>query len=520
MVRAVKRKKITWYRDFVKGYTTISKEQAEVVLLGDSLVANLARYPAVWDHFSKLKAVNCGIGGDSAQHVLWRVEKMFLPATVSVGVIHCGVNDIHGSASSDFCSLRIAQSVIVCGEKLLQRHPWISVIIMGILPAEETSWGRMSRINQINVALKQLCLNSGFLYIEPGNCWRDSQCDINRNLFWRDGLHLNKRGNQALAKSYIHAIKSITYSPPRTTFSLSTTTTPYKDQDECTYISQHIDNMSKIHKQKDKTEETHTATHNKLARKIKKIRKKSYSTITNTTHTPPKKTKNQDKSLPNPTTHAPNIPKKKKRNNQSKLGSNFYFKFFMYMFFLFNASGYVDNVDNSVSHFCNLFVNAFVSFSSTLCELLISVWTSSVLENFLLLFDFSLVLYSVNKNRKDKFSFIFLFLICSIWVLDLLTQCCAIPQDHPPKLRPLSCILHTKDEKSILEYIYFFFKMKTFLFLFLFSKHKSSYFSIILLKSENVERRNPDPVTWSNVKNPLFCNFLRVAIYKMFLGEN
>jgi hypothetical protein len=110
-----------------------------------------------------------------------------------------------------------------------------------------------------------------------------SQCDINRNLFWRDGLHLNKRGNQALEKSYILAIKSITYSPPLTTFSLSTTTTPYKDQDECTYISQHIDNMSKIHKQKDKKEETHTDTHNKQERKIKKI-KKNHTLLLQTLH--------------------------------------------------------------------------------------------------------------------------------------------------------------------------------------------------------------------------------------------
>ena len=70
------------YPDFIEGYNTISKEQAEVVLLGDSLVANLARYSAVWNQLAKLKAVNCGIGGDSTQHVLWRVEKIFLPTTL------------------------------------------------------------------------------------------------------------------------------------------------------------------------------------------------------------------------------------------------------------------------------------------------------------------------------------------------------------------------------------------------------------------------------------------------------
>ena len=36
--RAEERKKPIWYGEHVRSYTNISKEQAEVVLLGDSLV--------------------------------------------------------------------------------------------------------------------------------------------------------------------------------------------------------------------------------------------------------------------------------------------------------------------------------------------------------------------------------------------------------------------------------------------------------------------------------------------------
>ena len=76
--RAEERKEPTWYSEHVRSYTNISKEQAEVVLLGDSLVANLCRYPVVWDHLSNLNAVNCGIRGDHTQNVLYRVENMYL----------------------------------------------------------------------------------------------------------------------------------------------------------------------------------------------------------------------------------------------------------------------------------------------------------------------------------------------------------------------------------------------------------------------------------------------------------
>ena len=105
--RPEERSKIGWYAKHVESCNSISKEKAEVVLLGDSLVANLAHYPVVWEHLSKLKAVNCGIGGDGTQNVLWRVEKMFLPAKVSVCLIHCGVNDIHRTSDKDFCPDKI-----------------------------------------------------------------------------------------------------------------------------------------------------------------------------------------------------------------------------------------------------------------------------------------------------------------------------------------------------------------------------------------------------------------------------
>ena len=140
--KAGERKKPTWHGEHVRSYTNISKEQAEVVLLGDYLVANLCRYPVVWDHLSNLKAVNCGIRGDRTQNVLRRVDNMYLPASVAVGLIHCGVNDINGTAAKAYRPHEIAENIILIGFKLRERHPLMSIIISAILPAEESNWGR------------------------------------------------------------------------------------------------------------------------------------------------------------------------------------------------------------------------------------------------------------------------------------------------------------------------------------------------------------------------------------------
>ena len=47
---------------------------------------------------------------------------MFLPATTTVGVIHCGINDIQEAASNAYGPHEIAEKVILCGSKLKERH--------------------------------------------------------------------------------------------------------------------------------------------------------------------------------------------------------------------------------------------------------------------------------------------------------------------------------------------------------------------------------------------------------------
>ena len=115
------RNNLGWYED-VRSYQIISKKQAEVVLLGDS-----SRYPIVWDHhLENLNVVNCGIRGDHTQNVLCRVEYMYLPATVSVGLIHCGINDISSTSANAYRPHEI--NVILCGFKLREGHLLISIV--------------------------------------------------------------------------------------------------------------------------------------------------------------------------------------------------------------------------------------------------------------------------------------------------------------------------------------------------------------------------------------------------------
>ena len=99
----------------------------------------MSRYLQVCNrHLAPLNAVNCGIRDDNTQNVMWRIDHMYLPATISAGVIHCGINDINAASSHDNVPHKIAENVILCGSKLKSRHPLMSIIIVVILPIEET----------------------------------------------------------------------------------------------------------------------------------------------------------------------------------------------------------------------------------------------------------------------------------------------------------------------------------------------------------------------------------------------
>ena len=171
-----------------------------------------SRYPSVWDHhLAPLNAINCGIRGDRTQNVMWQVDHMYLPATVSVGVIHCGINDINEASTHADIPHEIAESVILCGSKLKARHPLMSIIIVGILPIEEAFGGRKSsQIDKVNKILEESCQSHSFLFVEQARCWKDpSSGDINQSLFWLDVLHLNKKGCSMLSKIYADNIHNL-----------------------------------------------------------------------------------------------------------------------------------------------------------------------------------------------------------------------------------------------------------------------------------------------------------------------
>ena len=199
--------KLGWYSLHRQHVNSIVRRQAKVVLLGASIVRNLARYPCVWDrHLEPFNAVTCGIGGDRTQHVLWRAENLYLPSSVHVVVIHCGTNNVDANV---YTPHDIAHGVISCGVKLKEKSPHLRVIVAGILPMDLTITKRRMKIQQTNEILKKLCCIEEFSYLEQGSHWTKGDGKLNQKLYFKDNLHPNKKGCNMFAQSIVKAIESV-----------------------------------------------------------------------------------------------------------------------------------------------------------------------------------------------------------------------------------------------------------------------------------------------------------------------
>ena len=111
-----------------------------------------------------------------------------------MAVLLCGTNNMQHDEPKD-----IAEGVIACGSKLLEKDPQLHVVITGILPRDQFPSERRNRIQQTNYMLKSKCWNKGFKYIAPSSQWVSATGELESGLYFKDHLHLIRPGNNILA---------------------------------------------------------------------------------------------------------------------------------------------------------------------------------------------------------------------------------------------------------------------------------------------------------------------------------
>jgi lysophospholipase L1-like esterase len=179
----------------------------ELLFVGDSITDGWRNAgQTLWDqHFAPHKAANFGIGGDTTQGVLWRMQNGELEGyKAKLIVLMLGTNNINRNPNDD----------IVEGDRLIvqefrKRQPQAKVLILGIFPrgVEATNPYRAS-ISDINSKLAKLADNKNVYFMDIGDKFLTADGTLTPEIM-PDALHPNFKGYQIWADAISARVRQL-----------------------------------------------------------------------------------------------------------------------------------------------------------------------------------------------------------------------------------------------------------------------------------------------------------------------
>jgi beta-glucosidase len=192
-----------WFRQKQLNATVKQHPDAELVFIGDSITQGWDYEGPRWGHnvwmkyYGKRRAINLGSGGESTQHVLWRLDHGNLNGLhFKLAVLLIGTNN---AASNTPDEIRDGVRAIV--EKLRSRVPGCKVLVLGIFPRGRDPNDRLRKVNEAaNKKIEKLADGKQVFYLDVGPKFLGPNGSISRNIM-PDFLHLNEKGYEIWASA-------------------------------------------------------------------------------------------------------------------------------------------------------------------------------------------------------------------------------------------------------------------------------------------------------------------------------
>uniref|UniRef100_V9LAH1 1-alkyl-2-acetylglycerophosphocholine esterase n=1 Tax=Callorhinchus milii TaxID=7868 RepID=V9LAH1_CALMI len=165
-------------------------KEPDVLFVGDSLVQLLHQFEIWRELFSPLHALNFGVGGDTTQHVIWRLQNGELEnISPKVIVVWVGTNNHKHTAE------QVAGGIEAIVHLLNQHQPQAKVLILGLLPRGKDPNPLREKNSKVNELVRgELEAEGGggkasYLDVDPGFVHSDGT--ISHNDMY-DYLHLSR----------------------------------------------------------------------------------------------------------------------------------------------------------------------------------------------------------------------------------------------------------------------------------------------------------------------------------------
>lgn len=165
-----------------------------LVFVGDSITARWRGSPEVWNkHWGAYKPLNLGIGGDSTQHVLWRLKHGELDGyQARLFVVMIGTNNMSDSPPD------VAAGIKAILQEIKLKQPTAHILLLGIFPRGEGLNDR-NKNAEVNTIISTFeggevhCMDIGKAFLLANGLVDKELMD--------DYLHLGSKGYEVWAES-------------------------------------------------------------------------------------------------------------------------------------------------------------------------------------------------------------------------------------------------------------------------------------------------------------------------------
>ncbi|MGN0562596.1 MAG: SGNH/GDSL hydrolase family protein [Candidatus Fimenecus sp.] len=177
-------------------------KKGQIVLLGDSITEMFDVH--LLDGCSDLEIYNRGIGGDTTNRLLQRLEKNVLRLQPSRLILLIGTNDFGRGADGEYVFENI-KTIVSTIEKAV---PNIQITLQCVYPVNGNQYplepGRNEKIDTLNSQIKAFAQQNGYGIIDITDALKNENGALDAQ-YSDDGVHPNAKGFEIVA----NAIKAV-----------------------------------------------------------------------------------------------------------------------------------------------------------------------------------------------------------------------------------------------------------------------------------------------------------------------
>jgi len=197
-----------WWRGNCKRIDSDLKKmdgKVDVGVIGDSITARWGNGETWAKHWGAYRAVNMGIGGDTTQNVLWRLQNGQLDGyKARMYVLMIGTNNMWDKKADP---AEVAEGVKAILDLIKAKQPDAKILLLGIFPTgEKPNPGREKRA-AVNALISKF-EGGSVSYMDIGNKFLEPDGTITKAVM-NDFLHLGSKGYDIWAEAISAKVKEL-----------------------------------------------------------------------------------------------------------------------------------------------------------------------------------------------------------------------------------------------------------------------------------------------------------------------